>query len=226
MLQAFPETLGRVLERIETAALRSGRGRNDITLVAVTKTVPLERVLPFLHGGVRDFGENRVQEALSKFQGSEQMPKAHSIFHLIGQLQTNKAKKAVEFFDMIQSVDRWELAETLNVQAKRIQKKLNCLVEVKISSEASKSGVHPDQLNVFLSRLKELTSLSVRGLMGIAPQEATGDTARPFFSRLRKLADDASLPVVSMGMSGDFEAAIAEGSTMVRIGSALFGSRA
>ncbi len=146
--------------------------------------------------------------------------------HLIGQLQSNKVKKAVRFFDMIQSLDRLDLADDINRYAQEAGKVMPCLVEVKISSEKTKSGVDPDALPDFLAALKTRRSLAVKGLMGIAPLDAAGHAARPYFTRLRRLFESAKLEVLSMGMSSDFEVAIEEGSTMVRIGTALFGPRA
>lgn len=217
--------LGSVVERIEKASRRAGRGPKDITLVAVTKMVALERVLPFLQAGIRHIGENRVQEAMQKYaelktQTSE-MPK----MHLIGPLQSNKAKKAVAFFDMIQSLDRLDLAEDLQRHAAALGKIQDCLIEVKISEEASKSGLAPEALPELLSRVSALPNLRVRGLMGIPPLTASGDAARPYFQRLRRLFETARLEILSMGMSSDFETAIEEGATMIRLGTVLFGSR-
>jgi pyridoxal phosphate enzyme (YggS family) len=216
----------------------------------VTKTVPLNRILPFLQAGIQHVGENRVQEALTK--SSELRAQNSEIkLHLIGPLQSNKARKAVENFDVIQTLDRWELAEDLNRHAAALGKAQDCLVQVKISDEPSKSGIDPAALPEFLDKLTSLPHLRVRGLMGIPPLAAAGDAARPSFQRLKRLFDETAksvsgfrfqvpdtatletrnlklaLPfdVLSMGMSSDFEAAIEEGSTMVRIGSALFGPR-
>ena len=176
-------------------------------------------------------------------------------FHLIGPLQSNKTKKAVGFFDLIQTLDRWSLAEDLNRHAAALRKTQDCLVQVKISDEPSKSGLDPAALPEFLNQFKALPHLRIRGLMGIPPLAATGDAARPYFQRLRRLFEDTAtevsgfrsqvpgegssrpaletrnlklpLPfdILSMGMSSDFEAAIAEGATMIRVGTALFGPR-
>jgi hypothetical protein len=247
-MESAADRLGIVVLRIEKAARRAGRDPKDITLVAVTKTVALERILPYIQAGIRHLGENRVQEALTKIselrvQGSEIK------LHLIGPLQSNKAKKAVANFDMIQSLDRWELAEDLDRHSDILGKVQDCLIEVKVSDEPSKSGLAPEALPEFLERLTFLHHLRIRGLMGIPPLSASGDAARPYFQRLKRLFDDTTktvssfkfqvsgqseletrnlkLPfdVLSMGMSSDFEAAIEEGSTMIRIGTALFGSR-
>jgi PLP dependent protein len=223
--ETAPQQLKQVLDRIEKAARAVGRDPQEVTLVAVTKTVPLEHILPFLHAGIRHLGENRVQEAMGKFSKPEGQRVVEATLHLIGQLQTNKAKKAVGFFDMVQSVDRLELAQDLNRHARDAGKVLPCLVEVKLSHEATKSGLPPEALDEFIAQLREMASLKVKGLMGIAPQGAAGEAARPYFAKLRTLWEKTKLEILSMGMSSDFEAAIAEGSTMVRLGTALFGSR-
>ncbi len=207
------------------AAQRSGRSPRDITLVAVTKTISLETIQPFLKAGVRSLGENRVQEALAKYANSDGAKMVEADLHLVGQLQSNKAKKAAKLFDMVQSLDRLDLAQDLNRHAGDLAKKLPCLVEVKISPEASKSGVLPDQVVDFLAQLTMFESLEIRGLMGVAPGTTTAEETRPFFSALRKLFEQTKLSVLSMGMSADFEIAIEEGSTMVRVGTALFGER-
>jgi pyridoxal phosphate enzyme (YggS family) len=215
------ERLQAVRDRIERAARRCGRHSDDITLVAVTKTVPLDRVHPMVEAGVAHIGENRVQEALTKFSAK----RPGVTYHLLGPLQSNKARKAVAFFDVIQSLDRWELAQDVNRHAAALGKKQTCLVEVKISPEVSKSGVPPEQLHAFLDRLAGLPHVDIHGLMGIPPLEAAAEKSRPYFARLRELAAKSNLRVLSMGMSRDFEIAIEEGATMVRIGTALFGSR-
>ena len=225
MIETVSEHLHRVLDRIDKAARRSGRNPQEITLVAVTKTVSFERVLPFMQAGIRHLGENRVQEALTKYTDSEGNKQIDATMHLIGTLQINKAKKAAAFFNMIQSLDRLELAEALNRHARELGRALPCLVEIKVSSEPTKSGLPPGQLEDFLESLKSCSYLAIRGLMGIAPLAQTAEETRPFFKKLRTLFEKSKLEVLSMGMSSDFEVAIEEGSTMVRIGTALFGGR-
>jgi PLP dependent protein len=221
------ERFNQVVERIQKAAQRSGRDPQKIALVAVSKTVPFDRLSPFIQAGVRTLGENRVQEALAKF-GEGQAKTLHPDvqLHLIGHLQANKAKKAVGLFDMVQSLDRVELGDDLNRHAGDAGRQLPCLVQVKISSEPTKEGLAPERLEEFMERAVSWRNLNIQGLMGIAPQTASGDAARPFFARLRGLFEKTTLSILSMGMSQDFEAAIAEGATMVRLGSALFGARA
>ncbi len=218
--------LAMIEEKIVHAAERSGRDGLAVTLLAVTKTVPLERVQPLLDAGLRDVGENRVQEAIAKY--SDVTPKP--ILHLIGPLQSNKVKKAVEFFDVIQSLDSLELAKEISQYAQSVGKRQTCLIQIKISAEATKSGLDPEKLTEFLSQLKDLPALELRGLMGIPPLNAAGNAARPYFQRLKKLFDAHTkvakdFDTLSMGMSSDFEVAIEEGSTLVRIGTALFGLR-
>jgi len=218
------ERLLKVEERMESAARRAGRDAKGIALVAVTKTVPLDRILPFLQAGIQHVGENRVQEALTK-SSELRGQNAEIKLHLIGPLQSNKAKKAVENFDVIQTLDRWEIAQDLERHAGALGKTQDCLVQVKISDELSKSGLDPMALPEFIDKVIALPHLRIRGLMGIPPLTAVGDKARPYFSTLRTLFERSRLEILSMGMSSNFEAAIEEGSTMVRIGRALFGPR-
>jgi pyridoxal phosphate enzyme (YggS family) len=231
-METASDRLRYLSDRIRAAAERVGRDPASITLVAVTKTVPLERVLPFLNAGVAHIGENRVQEAYKKYSTpspfvgegpGEGSP--HLTLHLIGQLQSNKTKKAVALFDVIQSLDRLELADDIDRHARAMGKIMSCLIEVKISPDATKSGLDPDRFDEFLDQLKDRRSLAIKGLMGIASYGADGDAARPAFAKLRRLFEKAKLETLSMGMSHDFEAAIAEGSTMIRLGTALFGPR-
>jgi pyridoxal phosphate enzyme (YggS family) len=215
-----------VRQRIAEASRKAGRVPADVTLVAVTKTVLWEQVEPWIAAGVVDCGENRVQEALGKFATPEGSKKIAGRFHLIGPLQTNKAKKAVQFFDLIQSLDRLDLAKELNRHAAAAGKIMPCLVEVKVSDEPSKAGLAPEALREFLDAVRAFPHVAVQGLMGIPPANAAGDAARPYFARLRKLLETSGLKTLSMGMSSDFETAIEEGSTMVRLGTVLFGARA
>jgi pyridoxal phosphate enzyme (YggS family) len=224
-MDAARERFDQVVERIHKAARRSGREPQKIALVAVSKTVSFDRITPFIQAGVHILGENRVQEAADKFEGEASSLRQQVQLHLIGHLQSNKAKKAVQLFDMVQSLDRASLGDDLNRHAADAGKPLDCLVQVKVSPESTKEGLPPDQLADFLSRAKAWTHLRLRGLMGIPPLSKTAEEARPFFAQLRRLFDQTGLEVLSMGMSQDFEVAIEEGATMVRIGSALFGPR-
>lgn len=220
------ERYQQVVERIHKAAQRSGRDPQKIALVAVSKTIPFDRIVPIIQAGVSILGENRVQEAAAKYgEGQAKQVNARAQLHLIGHLQSNKAKKAVGLFDVIQSLDSVELGDDLNRHAAAAKKELPCLVQVKISKEPTKEGLAPEMLDDLLAQAKRWTNLKIKGLMGIAPQTRTAEEARPFFGSLRRVFEKTQLEILSMGMSGDFEIAIEEGSTMVRIGTALFGPR-
>jgi pyridoxal phosphate enzyme (YggS family) len=217
-----------IQRRIGEAAVRSGRTASAITLVAAIKTVDAAVVLDAYRFGIRDIGENRVQEASVKREGlREARGMTH---HFIGQLQTNKVRRAVELFDVIQSVDRMRLAETIDRAALELGKRQRCLIEVKISSDAAKGGASVDEVRGFVEDFRHLGSLQLDGLMGIAPHDADEKSTRAAFRTLAKIFGDlkgafGSAPVLSMGMTGDFEMAIEEGATMVRIGRAMFGER-
>jgi PLP dependent protein len=209
----------RILDRIQQAAAQSGRDPASVKLIAVTKTVPPENICEAVDCGIRDIGENRLQEAIPKMEALSELPLT---WHFIGHLQSNKAKKVVEHFQWVQSVDRPELAEKLNQAA---SKPLPVLIEVKLHEEPNKSGIDEVGLPSFVEQFKEYKQLLLRGLMAIPPFFDNAEQVRPYFRKLRELAKRFSLPELSMGMSHDFEVAIEEGATMVRIGSALFGER-
>jgi PLP dependent protein len=210
----------RIADKIQEAARRSGRDAASIRFIAVTKTVSADRIREAVDSGVRDVGENRLQEALAKREALKDLPLT---WHFIGHLQTNKAKKVAENFHWIQCLDRLELAEKLNQAAASA---FPVLVEVKLHDEPNKSGTDVEQLPALIEQFKRYDHLSLRGLMAIPPFFDNPEDARPFFRRLRELAERFRLPELSMGMSHDFEVAIEEGATMVRIGTALFGERA
>jgi PLP dependent protein len=225
---ALSSRLASLRERIDRAARFSGRSLSDVAIVAVTKTVPSELILEAHQLGLRVFGENRVQEAAAKRRDLPGL--AGASWHLIGHLQTNKVTKAAELFDEVESVDSVRLAEALNRASAARGRPLPCLVEVKTSPELSKHGLVPEELDAFLARAAEWPSLRLQGLMTVAPFAEDPSAARPFFARLRELAERhrgvlGGRPRLSMGMSHDFEAAVAEGATSVRIGTLLFGSR-
>ncbi len=209
----------RILERIQAAAARSGRPAEAIKLIAVTKTVPGDRIREAVEAGIRHIGENRLQEALPKREELHDLPVT---WHFIGHLQTNKAKKVVEHFDWVQCVDRPELAEKLNQAA---AKPLPVLVEVNVGGELSKSGIDPGELERFVDRFNRYERLDLRGLMTIPPFFENPEEVRPYFGKMRRLAERFGLRELSMGMSHDFEVAVEEGATMVRIGTSLFGER-
>ena len=208
-----------VLQRIEQAARRGGRDPASIRLIAVTKTVPPDRIREAVDAGIRDLGENRLQEAQPKI---EALADLQPTWHFIGRLQTNKAKKVAEVFDWVQSIDRLELVEKLDEQA---PEKMPVLIEVKLHAEDTKSGAEESVLPELVSRLRRSARLDLRGLMAIPPFVEDVESVRPYFRKLRELAQRYQLSELSMGMSHDFDVAIEEGATMVRVGTALFGDR-
>lgn len=224
------ENLKRIRERIARAAERAGRRTEEITLIGVSKTQPASAIREAYEGGVRDFGENRVQEWEGKRAGTEGLAAA---WHLIGHLQSNKAARAAKLFHSVDSVDDLALAQRLDrarVETGLIGK-LRVLIEVWVAQEAAKSGAAIEELPELAENIAELPRLELAGLMCIPPFLEEAERVRPYFRRLRGLREDLekrlgfALPVLSMGMSHDFEVAIEEGATEVRVGSALFGSR-
>lgn len=223
------ERIRQVRLRVAEAATRSGRSPDDVTVIAVTKTVPVERVALAYELGLKVFGENRVQEARAKIAALH-YPLMR--WHLIGHLQTNKVARAVELFDLIHSVDSVRLAEALGHSAQARDRTVSVLLQVNVSGEASKEGVSLDELPALAAGVLRLPHLRVQGLMTIAPYTTRPEEARPVFRRLRELRDDlrerfpdGSWDALSMGMTNDFVVAIEEGATMVRIGRAIFGER-
>jgi PLP dependent protein len=213
--------LARVRERLARAAERAGRRPDDVLLIGVSKTVDVERIRAAVAAGVRALGENRVQEAKGKVAELGR-PAA---WHLIGHLQTNKVKDALELFDVIHSLDRLELAREVERRAAARGQTVAALLQVNVAAEVSKGGVSPDAVTETLDAIGKLAHVRVRGLMTIPPEAEKPDDARPWFRRLRELAERHGLSELSMGMSGDFEVAVEEGATMVRVGTAIFGSR-
>ncbi|PYX79212.1 MAG: YggS family pyridoxal phosphate-dependent enzyme [Acidobacteria bacterium] len=227
------DNIARVRERIDAAARRAGRNPGEVSLMAVSKTFPPERIGEAYEAGLRLFGENRVQEFTGKQEAVRNL--AGSEWHMIGHLQTNKAAKAAELFSGIDSVDSLRLAEKLSAAAEKESKKLAVLIEINVGGEAAKSGVDPAsaELDEILEAAPRLIHLAISGLMTIPPFSDDPQQARPYFRRLRELRDQiaarrlsaVSTDVLSMGMSHDFEVAIEEGSTCVRVGTAIFGER-
>ncbi len=223
-----------IQQRIAAAAARAGRNSNDIALMAVTKTQPAERIREAYDAGQRLFGENRLQEFAAKAEALRDLQNA--AWHMIGHLQTNKAAGTAELFRAVDSVDSLKLAEKLDSAARQLGRKLDVLIEINVGGEAAKSGVAPDSaaLEELLLAAPRLEALIFRGLMTVPPFTEDPEGARPYFRKLRVLRDAIAarkLPAVgmdqlSMGMSHDFEVAIEEGSTCVRVGTAIFGERA
>ena len=216
-----------VQQRIEAACARAGREPGSVTLVAVTKSQPPEVVCAAAALGLNLFGENKVQEAKAKIP----LCPGRLRWHMVGHLQTNKCREAVGLFEMVQSVDSLRLAEELNQRADQAAKTMPVLLEVNAVGEASKFGCRPDQLLADLGRINALPSLEIHGLMTVPPWALDAEKVRPVFRQMRELKErceqllGAPLPHLSMGMTGDFEVAIEEGATMVRLGTALFGAR-
>ena len=225
---SLADNLEKVQQRIRAACGRAGRDPDSVTLLAVTKTQPPEIVKAAAELGLLLFGENKVQEAKAKIP----LCPGKLRWHFIGHLQSNKCRDAVELFKMIQSVDSLSLAQEINKRAEQAARTMPVLMEVNVAGEASKFGYQPEQLLAELKELNALPRIEIHGLMTVPPWSAEAEKARPHFRRLHGIKAQceqilgAPLPHLSMGMSGDFEIAIEEGATMVRIGTALFGPRA
>ena len=230
MNSAISENVTRVRERVDAACRRAGRRTEEVRLVAISKTFPAEAIRAAYEVGLRDLGENRVQEAAAKRPALSDLP---ITWHLVGHLQTNKAKSARELFHWVHSIDAFRLAEKLDRMAASAADRLPVLVEVNLGGEETKSGVPQGELAPLLESVSGLATLEVRGLMVIPPFADDPEQTRPYFRRLRELAatiaagnlPGVSMRELSMGMSNDFEVAIEEGATMVRVGTAIFGER-
>jgi pyridoxal phosphate enzyme (YggS family) len=225
---AIRQRLDEVRGRIARAAGRAGRDPGSVVLVGVVKTVPVERIHAAVALGLRDLGESRVQEAEGHVGA---VGRDAARWHMIGHLQRNKAGRAVELFDRVHGVDSAELAEALSRRAVAAGRRLPVLVEVNVSGEATKFGVAPEAVVGLLERVAGLPGLALDGLMTVGAPAGDAEAARSGFARLRALRDAGEralglgLPELSMGMSGDFEVAVEEGATLVRVGTALFGER-
>jgi pyridoxal phosphate enzyme (YggS family) len=227
------ENIASVQKRIATAALRAGRSPAEITLMGVSKTFPVVRIREAYAAGLRVFGENRVQEFVSKIAMLRDLPDTE--WHLIGHLQTNKAAKSAELFDAVDSVDSARTAEKLNAFAEAIGKTLSVLIEINVGGEEAKSGVasSSQELEQILQGAPKWRNLQIQGLMTVPPYADDPEGSRTYFRQLRQLRDtigarnlpQIGMDILSMGMSHDFEVAIEEGSTCVRVGTAIFGMR-
>jgi hypothetical protein len=221
-MDSAAERLDLIRSRIERARRRFGPPPERVELVAVSKTFPADEVRPFLDAGQRVFGENRVQEAQGKWPGLRASYDGIEL-HLIGPLQSNKAREAVALFDVIETVDRDKIAVALKAEIERAGRSPRLLVQVNIGLEPQKAGVAPAEAVAFVKRCREVHGLAIEGLMAIPPE---GAPPGPYFAQMAELARDVDAKMLSMGMSADFETAIAMGATHVRVGSALFGARA
>ena len=230
---SITQNIADIRERIHAAARRANRSGDAITLMGVTKTVPVERVREAAAGGLRLFGENRVQEFAGKAEALRGLEDAE--WHMIGHLQSNKAAKAVDLFSHIDSVDSLRLAQKLNSVGEEAGKRLVVLIEINIGGEAAKTGIAPGsgELERLLRAAPELSQLEIRGLMTVPPYKDDAEQSRPYFRKMRELFEQISrekhpkvqIETLSMGMSHDFEIAIEEGATCVRVGTAIFGER-
>ncbi len=223
------ENLAEVEKKICAACERAGRRRDEVTLIAVSKTKPISMIEELLPGGTRDFGENKVQELCEKY---EQLPKDIR-WHLIGHLQRNKVKYAVDKACLIHSVDSLGLAQAISEEGVKRQITVPILIEVNVAGEESKFGVSPEETESLVQNIAKLPAVSIQGLMTIAPFVAEPEENRTYFTNLKKLCvdiknkniDNVSMSVLSMGMTGDYEVAIEEGATMIRVGTGIFGER-
>ncbi len=220
--------ISEVLKRISHACMRSGRSPEGAELVAVSKSVDIKKIQEAIDAGLRTFAENRVQEAVEKVRHFKENPGIR--WHFIGTLQKNKAKKAVEIFDVIESVDSMELLEKIDKYASEAGKVQKIFIQVKLSLEESKHGAPPEYGLDLVRRARELEHVDVEGLMTISPYFEEAEESRPYFRRLRKIQEDLAdkgfeIRNLSMGMSNDYEVAIEEGATLVRVGTAIFGER-
>lgn len=228
-MSSVVNNIRKIREAIAEAALRSGRAPSEVRLMAVTKTVGDDRILEAIEAGVDIMGENYIQEAKRKIEAMD----VDVRWHMIGHLQSNKAKYAVRLFDMVHSVDRMGLAAELDKRSAAVGRVTDILVEVNVSGEESKSGVRADKAPALVREIARLDNLSIRGLMTMPPWFDDPEDARPYFVALRELRDRIAaeeIPAVdlrelSMGMSGDYGVAVEEGATIVRIGTAIFGAR-
>ena len=218
------DRLARLTARINEACHKAGRDHSEVSLVAVTKTLSADTVRAGLSAGLTVFGENYIQEAQAKINEVN----SSAVWHFIGHLQTNKAKYAVRLFNLIHSVDNIKLARELNKRAGSAGRGIPILVQINISGEESKSGVSKDQAEEFIHEVLEFPHLETRGLMTVPPFFESPDSTRPYFKALRQLKEKIGPPLIdlSMGMTNDFEVAIEEGATIIRVGTAIFGPRA
>lgn len=230
MTAAITKRLEEVKRRIQRAAQASGRNLSDIRLVAVSKTCSTEAIRAAAAAGVTDIGENYIQEAREKHELLQDVPVK---WHLIGHLQTNKARYAVRMFDLVHTVDSFRLALELDRCARKLNKVQAVLIQVNVAGEATKSGIPPEQALPLVKEMAALECVQVQGLMTMPPFFNEPERVRPFFAELRRLRErirqqavpNVCMDELSMGMTGDFEAAVAEGATLVRIGTAIFGDR-
>ena len=228
-MSTIEENLKRINDRIEAACKRSGRDRSEVTLISVSKTKPVETLDTAYKAGVREFGENKVQEMTSKH---EALP-GDIHWHMIGHLQRNKVKYLADYVTLIHSVDSYRLAEEISIHGQKRKRVIPILIEVNVADESTKFGVSKDEVEQLVREISELKGVKIMGLMTVAPYIEDPEENRPYFAILKQLSvdiavkniDNVNMSILSMGMTGDFEVAIEEGSTMVRVGTGIFGAR-
>lgn len=227
MGELVAENIARIHAKISSAAVRSGRSRDSITLIAVCKSVAIEDVAAAYAAGLRDFGENYIQEAAARWNSPRlQFPDVH--LHFIGHLQRNKVKNIAGRFEVIHSVDSLELARSISSTAAANGNKISILLEVKLDNSQTRFGIDPELISAAAALVRTLPGIQLRGLMGMGPPILSPEESRPFFQKLHKLWSELAeeeRQILSMGMSGDFEVAIEEGATHIRLGTAIFGAR-
>lgn len=224
------ENITAIQARINQVAAKSGRKGSDITLIGVSKRKPAELIAAAITGGQKDFGENYIQEAMEKI---DTLGRERAVWHFIGHLQSNKAKYAVRYFDLIHTVDKLKLAKEIDKQAAKLDKVQDILIQVNIAREATKSGADAKELMELVRQISQLSHVRIRGLMCMPPFFDDPEEARPYFKQVREISreieasgiEGVEMAELSMGMSNDFEVAIEEGATLVRVGTAIFGSR-
>ncbi len=225
------DNLLQVHGKIDAACRRAGRDVDSVKLVAVSKTKPFDELLAAYNAGERIFGENKVQEICEKYERIDEMPEA--VFHMIGHLQTNKVRQVIDKVAMIHSVDSLHLAQVIDKEASRIGRRMDILIEVNVAGEESKFGIACDEVEALVRECAKLSNIHVCGLMTIAPFVTNSEENRQYFKNLKKLCvdlkakniDNTDMDILSMGMTGDYEVAIEEGATMVRVGTGIFGAR-
>ncbi|SMP46749.1 YggS family pyridoxal phosphate-dependent enzyme [Anoxynatronum buryatiense] len=223
------ENLRMIEERVQESLIKSDSPKRQIDIIAVTKTIAVDQIQQAVNLGVRNVGENKVQEMVEKYHQIDGLVN----WHMIGHLQRNKVKYIVDKVSLIHSVDSLPLMEEISLRALKVGRQIDCLIQVNVSGEVSKFGIEPIELEDLIKRSEQLSGIRVKGLMTMAPYDDNPEKARPYFKRLSELfqltkekrLSSVEMEVLSMGMSNDFEVAVQEGATMVRIGSALFGSR-
>lgn len=228
-MEIIENNISNVLSSIKEACKKSNRNPNDVKLIAVTKTIDVERINAVLKTGIGDIGENKVQEIMEKYDKIEYNPK----WHLIGHLQTNKVKYIIDKVDLIHSLDSLRLAEEINKRAKKINRIMDVLIQINIADDDAKFGIEYNDINEFIKEIASFDNIRVQGLMSIVPYASNPEEVRPYFRKMKEIFDglkdsnyeNVDMNYLSMGMTNDYVVAIEEGSNMVRVGTGIFGAR-